>query len=70
MIINPIHCHLNYNSENPLYIQLYEYIKTEILRGAVPSGEKLPSLRELSRSLSVSFIKLHFDIISEACILF
>ena len=54
MIINPIHCHLNYNSENPLYIQLYEYIKTEILRGAVPSGEKLPSLRELSRSLSVS----------------
>lgn len=36
------------------YIQLYEYIKGEIEAGAFKSGEKLPSVRLLSKSLSIS----------------
>ena len=32
-----------------LYIQLYEAIKSDILSGAMSAGEKLPSLRSLSR---------------------
>lgn len=38
----------------PLYEQLYEYIRREIRDGRIPSGEKLPSTRALSRHLGVS----------------
>ena len=37
-----------------LYIQLYEAIKSDILSGAMSAGEKLPSLRSLSRELGIS----------------
>lgn len=42
------------SSKTPLYIQLYDYLKSEITSGAIGSGEKLPSLRKLSRDLSIS----------------
>ena len=42
------------NSKSPLYIQLYEYLKDRITSGAMSSGEKLPSLRKLSKDLSIS----------------
>ena len=38
----------------PLYLQLFEYIKDAILSGETVYGEKLPSLRNLSESLSIS----------------
>lgn len=38
----------------PLYWQLYGYIRGEIESGTVPSGTKLPSIRELSAHLNVS----------------
>ena len=38
----------------PLYIQLYRYLKEEITCGRIEAGEKLPSLRRLSRDLSIS----------------
>lgn len=38
----------------PLYIQLYRYIRDEITAGNLSAGEKLPSLRKLSRDLSIS----------------
>lgn len=44
----------NNSSKIPLYIQLYEYLKNEITGGAITSGEKLPSLRKISRDLSIS----------------
>lgn len=41
-------------SKDPLYYQLYEYIKKEIIKGNMKGGEKLPSLRELSKCLRLS----------------
>ena len=38
----------------PKYIQLYEYIKKEIEIGTLKSDEKLPSIRNLSKTLMVS----------------
>lgn len=45
---------LNDNTGVPLYIQLYNSIREAILRGHIQSGEKLPSLRALSKSLDLS----------------
>ena len=43
------------NSNNQfLYEQLYEAIRSDILSGAVKAGEKLPSLRSLSKELGIS----------------
>ena len=41
-------------SATPLYLQLYHYIKTNILDGSILPLEKLPSLRHLSKSLDLS----------------
>ncbi|MGI6751836.1 MAG: PLP-dependent aminotransferase family protein [Anaerovoracaceae bacterium] len=38
----------------PLYMQLYEHIKNAILEGHILPGEKLPSLRSLSKTLNLS----------------
>lgn len=38
----------------PLYEKIYEYIKSEIVAGRIPKGEKLPSTRLLAESLAVS----------------
>ena len=40
-------------SKRPYYLQLYDYIKNAILSGEISTGEKLPSLRSLSKSLDV-----------------
>lgn len=42
------------DSATPLYLQLYHYMKTAILEGSILPMEKLPSLRNLSRSLDLS----------------
>lgn len=55
----------------PLYIQLYNYFKTEIERNRLAQGEKLPSIRELSKSLSISKItveKAYQQLVSEGYI--
>lgn len=49
--ITPI---LDYDSKKPLYIQLYNYIKSEISSGRLSAGSKLPSLRALAASLKIS----------------
>lgn len=41
-------------SETPLYEQIYHYIKKDIQCRRIPSGEKLPSTRSLSKYLEVS----------------
>ncbi|WP_078546798.1 MocR-like pyridoxine biosynthesis transcription factor PdxR [Litchfieldia alkalitelluris] len=45
---------LDYTCQEPLYIQLYKYIKQEILSGRMEPGARLPSKRKLSLHLEVS----------------
>ena len=45
---------LNNNSNIPLYIQLYDFIKHEIQTGKMASNSKLPSKRKLSKYLEIS----------------
>lgn len=48
---------LNKNIDTPLYIQLYEYIKTEIEENQLQM-DKLPSIRKLSKSLGVNNVTI------------
>lgn len=52
--MNTITPNLDYLSNIPLYVQIYEYIKNEVLDGRIIPHEKLPSIRELSKILSLS----------------
>lgn len=45
---------LNTDSNIPLYQQIYQYIKSEILSGRLSHPEKLPSARSLAANLQVS----------------
>ncbi|MFS1517301.1 PLP-dependent aminotransferase family protein [Bacillus sp. SCS-151] len=45
---------LNTKSEKPIYIQLTNYIKKEIIAGSIRPKEKLPSKRKLSQHLGIS----------------
>ncbi|MEH7176983.1 PLP-dependent aminotransferase family protein [Neobacillus vireti] len=45
---------LDSRSNSPLYVQLANYIKQEILSGRIKPNEKLPSKRNLSRYLNLS----------------
>ncbi|GLC30797.1 PLP-dependent aminotransferase family protein [Clostridium omnivorum] len=45
---------LDNTMEKPIYYQLYEYIKNEIISGKIKSDTRLPSLRKLSKYLSLS----------------
>lgn len=52
--MKPILLEFNDSLQTPLYIQLYRHLKNEILTGQLLPGEKLPSLRRLSKDLSIS----------------
>lgn len=54
------------DSNEPMYLQLYKYIRTEIEQGQIPPGEKLPSLRTLSAKMGISIttIRLAYDQLS------
>ena len=45
---------LDTSSKKHLYVQIYEYIKSEIREGRLLKGEKLPSTRILANNLQVS----------------
>jgi len=45
---------LKRESEEPLYTQLYQYIKKEIMNGKLPAQTRLPSIRSLSAHLHIS----------------
>ncbi|WIY63061.1 PLP-dependent aminotransferase family protein [Bacillus arachidis] len=47
---------LQLESQTPIYIQIYNYIKQEILKGTLPAGTRLPSHRNLALQLGVSRI--------------
>ncbi|RKJ31538.1 GntR family transcriptional regulator, partial [Butyricicoccus sp. 1XD8-22] len=46
--------YFNHEISQPLYKQLYEYLKLEIQFGRLNAGEKLPSIRALALDLKVS----------------
>ena len=52
--MKPITLQFDHSSGEPLYIQLYQYLKNEITQGNMAAGEKLPSLRKLSKDLGIS----------------
>ena len=45
---------LDSHLKQPLYEQIYSFIKREIQNGKIPAGEKMPSSRALARQLTVS----------------
>ncbi|WP_210620349.1 PSM export ABC transporter transcriptional regulator PmtR [Mammaliicoccus lentus] len=47
---------LQNNSNQPIYEQIKEQIKANILQGKVEPGKPLPSMRELASDLGVSLI--------------
>lgn len=47
---------LSPNEKTPIYKQIEDSIKTEILNGNLKEGSPLPSIRELALELSVSVI--------------
>ena len=47
---------LKNSSERPIYEQIKQQIKENILKGYVAPGEHLPSMRKLAHDLSVSVI--------------
>jgi len=52
--MKPLSLQFDHSKQIPLYIQLYQYLRDEITKGAITSGEKLPSLRKLSKDLGIS----------------
>ncbi len=44
----------NLNSDRPIFIQLIEKIKIDIISGQYAPGDKLPSVRELAQKASVN----------------
>ena len=45
---------IDHNKPISLYVQLYQYIKSEIVEGRLLAGERLPSLREAARQSGLS----------------
>ena len=52
--MKPVFVNFDYNSSDSLYVQLYDYLRQEIVCGTIQPGEKLPSLRALSKQIGVS----------------
>lgn len=50
----------DFKSKTPLYLQLYTYIRDSIAAEHMLPGEKLPSLRTLSKQLAVSLTTVDF----------
>ena len=44
------------NSDLPIYLQIVNQIKDQILSGQVEENQKLPSMRALAKDLGISFI--------------
>lgn len=44
----------NFDNERPIYIQLVEMLKIDIISGKLKTGEKLPSVRDFAASVRVN----------------
>lgn len=52
--MNELMIPLQKDSDDHLYLQIYNYIKNEIRKGSMPAGQKLPSTRALAMHLQVA----------------
>lgn len=54
-------------NSGPLYVQVYDDLRTKIMEGKIPFGSKLPSIRGLARHLHVSnnTISLAYDLLAD-----
>lgn len=54
---------INNSSADPIYLQIKNQIKAQIISGSLKTGEKLPSIRFMAKELRVSMItvKRAFD---------
>lgn len=61
--MNDLMIPLSMESKEPIYKQIYSYIKDEIKKGRLPCGSKLPSTRVLAKNmqLSRSTIEIAYD---------
>ena len=46
--------HLNYRDARPIYSQIVDGLRDQILAGILQSGDKLPSVRELAGQLAIN----------------
>lgn len=62
-----MHIILNHNSMEPIYEQLMDQIKKEIISGALQENDALPSVRSLSGELRISAltVKKAYDRLEE-----
>lgn len=44
------------NSKEPIYEQIFQQIKQQIMKGELKEGEALPSMRQLAKDLQISVI--------------
>lgn len=51
-----MHLSVSLTSGEPIYLQIKEQIKNQILTGQLQDGELLPSIRNLAQSLKISVI--------------
>ena len=55
----------------PIYDQIYQAIRQQILDGTIPEGEMLPSIRNLAKDLRISVIttkRAYEELEKEGCI--
>ena len=45
---------MEFNNNLPIYLQIMDLIKNQVSKGELSIGEKLPSVRELSKDLKVN----------------
>ena len=46
--------HLDYRDARPIYSQIFDGIRQQILAGILPDGTRLPSVRELATQLTIN----------------
>ena len=46
--------YINETSTIPIYVQIYEQVKSDIVKGNIKAGEKLISTRTLAKNLCVA----------------
>lgn len=58
-----MHIQINNSSEDPIYLQIKNQIKAQILSGDLQTGEQLPSIRFMAKELRISMVtaKRAFD---------
>ena len=46
--------HIDYNSSQPIYQQVIEQIKLTVVNGRLKPGDRMPSIRELAKTLRIN----------------